>query len=94
MTLNKKKMVREIGQRTRLTNREVQLVLETLIEVWAKELITDGRIELQNFIVLETQIIDRGEQPGTLSKGSAPRFIRRVNLRLSKNLKLKLRFRS
>jgi hypothetical protein len=31
MTLTKTKMVREIGQRTRLKNREVQLMLETLI---------------------------------------------------------------
>ncbi len=38
MTLNKKKMVREIGRRTRLKNRDVQLMLETLIDVWTEEL--------------------------------------------------------
>jgi hypothetical protein len=28
-----------------------------------------GRIELENFLVLETQTIDRGEQSGTLTSG-------------------------
>ena len=91
MTLNKNKMVREIGRRTRLKNREVQLMLETLIEVWSEELIAGGRIELENFIVLETQTIDRGEQRGTLTSGEAPRTIQRVTLRVSKKLKAKLK---
>ena len=87
MTLNKNKMVREIGRRTRLKNRDVQLVLETLVNVWTEELVAGGRIELENFLVLETQIIDRGEQPGTLTSGEAPRIIRRVTLRVSKKLR-------
>lgn len=49
MSLNKKKMVREIGHRTRLKNRDVQVVIETLIDVWAQELVDDGRIELEGF---------------------------------------------
>ena len=87
MTLNKNKMVREIGRRTRLKNRDVQLVLETLIDVWTEELVSGGRIELENFLVLETQTIDRGEQCGTLTSGETPRIIRRVTLRMSKKLK-------
>jgi nucleoid DNA-binding protein len=87
MTLNKQKMVREIGRRTRLKNREVQLVLETLVDVWTEQLVAGGRIELQNFLVLETKIIDRGEQRGKLISGEAPRFIRRVTMRLSKKMK-------
>ena len=90
MTLTKKKMVREIGRRTRLTNREVQEVIETLIDVWTEELVNGGRIELENFLVLETQTIDRGEQRGTLTSGEAPRIIRRVTLRVSKKLKAML----
>ena len=90
MTLNKNKMVREIGRRTRLKNRDVQLVLETLIDVWTEELVAGGRIELENFLVLETQTIDRGEQRGTLTTGEAPRHIRRITLRTSKWLKSKL----
>ncbi len=87
MTLNKNKMVREIGQRTRLKNRDVQLVLETLVDVWTEELVSGGRIELENFLVLETQTIDRGEQSGMLTSGEAPRFVRRITLRVSKKLK-------
>ncbi|GAB4523787.1 MAG: hypothetical protein OHK0046_37830 [Anaerolineae bacterium] len=87
MTLNKNKMVREIGRRTRLKNRDVQLMLETLVDVWTEELVAGGRIELENFLVLETQTIDRGEQRGRLTTGEAPRYIRRVTLRMSKRLR-------
>jgi len=87
MTLNKNKMVREIGRRTRLKNRDVQLVLETLVDVWTEELVGGGRIELENFLVLETQTIDRGEQRGTLTSGEAPRKIVRLSVRASKKLK-------
>jgi nucleoid DNA-binding protein len=87
MTLTKNKMVREIGRRTRLKNRDVQLVLETLIDVWTEELVADGKIELENFVVLETQVIDRGEQRGTLTSGEAPRIIVRIALRMSKHIK-------
>ncbi|KXK53794.1 MAG: HU family DNA-binding protein [Anaerolineae bacterium] len=52
MSLNKKTMVREIGRRTRLTNRDVQAVIETLIDVWTEELVSGGRIELENFLVM------------------------------------------
>ena len=90
MTLNKNKMVREIGRRTRLKNRDVQAMLETLIDVWTEELVAGGRIELENFLVLETQTIDRGENAGTLKSGDAPRYVRRVVVRGSKKLKVKL----
>lgn len=90
MSLNKNKIVREIGRRTRLKNRDVQLVLETLIDVWTEELVADGKIELENFIVLETRIIDRGEQSGTLTSGEAPRLIRRIVMRVSKHLKRRI----
>jgi nucleoid DNA-binding protein len=87
VSLNKNRMVREIGRRTRLKNRDVQLMLETLIDVWTEELVIGGRIELENFLVLETQTIDRGEQPGILTSGKAPRVIKRVVVRASKKLK-------
>ena len=87
MTLTKNKMVREIGRRTRLKNRDVQAMLEALIDVWTEELVAGGRIELENFLVLETQTIDRGEQRGMLVNGEVPRVIRRVVVRGSKRLK-------
>jgi nucleoid DNA-binding protein len=80
-------MIREIGRRTRLKNRDVQLMLEALVEVWIEELTSGGRIEMENLFVLETQIIDRGERRGTLTNGESPRTIRRVTLRASRQLK-------
>ncbi|MBN8592021.1 MAG: HU family DNA-binding protein [Anaerolineae bacterium] len=60
MTLTKKTMIREIGRRTRLKNRDVQRMLKTLIEVWTEELIEgSGRIELEGLFVIETQQVDR-----------------------------------
>lgn len=90
MTLTKNKMIREIGRRTRLKNRDVQAMLESLIEVWTEELVAGGRIELENFFVLEVQTIDRGENAGALKGGDAPRYVRRVTLRVSKRLKAML----
>jgi nucleoid DNA-binding protein len=90
VSMNKNRMVREIGRRTRLKNRDVQLVLETLVDVWTEELVAGGRIELENFLVLETQTIDRGENAGTLKGGEAPRYVRRVSLRVSKKLRSEL----
>jgi nucleoid DNA-binding protein len=90
MTLSKNKMVSEVGRRTRLRNRDVQAMLEMLVELWAEELAKGGRIELADFIVLETQTIDRGERSGLLRSGEAPRYIRRVVLRVSRSLRRRL----
>ncbi len=95
MTLTKNKMVREIGRRTRLKNRDVQVMLETLLEVWTEELISGGRVELENFFVLETHTINRGKYHGILKQGTntyvPPQYIRRLILRVSKNLKSRLK---
>ncbi len=90
MTLTKNKMIREIGRRTRLKNRDVRLMLETLINVWTESLVAGERIELENLFVLEIQTIDRGEQSGMLASGEAPRMIQRVTMRVSKQLKRRL----
>ncbi len=90
MTLTKNKMVRAIGQRTRLKNRDIQLMLEALIEVWTESISNDERIELENLFVLETQLIDRGETGGRLNGKPAPRYIRRLTLRTSKWLRKSL----
>jgi hypothetical protein len=37
--------------------------------VWTEELVSGGKIELENFLVLETKTIDRGEQRGKLISG-------------------------
>ena len=91
MALTKNKMVSEIGRRTRLRNHDVQRMLEALIEVWSEELASGGRIELQNFLVLEVQRIDRGERRGMLSSGQPRQIIHRLMVRPSKRLKEQLR---
>lgn len=94
MTLTKGKMVTEIGRRTQLNNRDVQRMLETLITIWQESLFDGERIEIENLFVLEVQIIDRGQRSGTLYSGDserpAPRRIRRLILRASKQLKMLL----
>jgi nucleoid DNA-binding protein len=94
MTLTKNAMVREIGRRTRLKNRDIQMMLEALVEIWTEELVSGGRIEVENFMVFETQTIDRGSQPGELRNGvtasPAPRIIRRLVIRVSKRLRRQL----
>ncbi len=87
MALTKNKMVSEIARRTRLRNHDVQRVIETLIDVWIEELVSGGRIELENFLVLEVQRIDRGERRGMLSSGEPRRVIHRLAVRPSKRLK-------
>ena len=95
MSLDKNKTVSEVGRRTRLRNHDVQKMLEALVQVWAEELAQEGRIELENFLVLEVKRIDRGEHAGTLMVGGklrrAPRFIKKLTVRPSKFLKGRLR---
>ncbi len=81
----------EIARRTRLRNHDVQRMLEALIQVWTDELASGGRIELQNFLVLEVQRIDRGEQRGMLSSGQPKQVIHRMVVRSGKRLRERLR---
>lgn len=95
MSLDKNKTVSEIGRRTRLRNHEVQRMFEALIEVWMEELAAGGRIEIQNFLVLEVREVDRGENAGQLLVGGklrrAPRKVRQVLVRVSRRLRGRLR---
>jgi nucleoid DNA-binding protein len=94
MALTKNKMVSEIGRRTRMRNHDVQRMLETLIDVWFEELAESGRIELENFLVLEVQRIDRGERRGMLSTGEPGRFVNQLVARPSKRLRRRLQSRN
>ncbi len=53
MTLTRQKLTREIGRRTRLRNADVTRVLETLLDIVGDEIARGGRIEFENFLVLE-----------------------------------------
>lgn len=85
MSLNKKTMVREIGRRTRLSNHDVERVIEALVEVWTEELVSGGRIEIEHFVVLEVQIVERYQDNPTLRQ-----TLRQIKLRVSKALRAKL----
>jgi nucleoid DNA-binding protein len=85
MTVTKNSTVQEIGRRTRLKNRDVQLMLETLVEVWTEELVSGGRIEMEHFIVIDVQTIERAANR-LLSK----RRFRQITVRASKALRDRL----
>lgn len=85
MTMTKNSTVQEIGRRTRLKNRDVQLMLETLVEVWTEELVNGGRVELEHFIVIDVQTIERAANR-LLSK----RRFRQITVRASKALRDRL----
>lgn len=95
MSLDKNKTIAEVGRRTRLRNHDVQKMLEALVEVWSEELAQEGRIELENFLVLEVKRIDRGENAGALLIGGklrhAPRHIRQLIVKPSKRLRTLLK---
>ena len=95
MSLDKNKTIAEVGRRTRLRNHDMQKMIEALIGVWSEELADGGRIDLENFLVLEIRRIDRGEQAGALLVGGklrlAPRIIKKLTVRPSKSLKQRLR---
>lgn len=89
MSLNKQKMVREIGRRTRLPNRDVQRVIETLMEVWTEELAQGGHIELEGFCKLDVQRIDR-RHPVTKQTRAFPRLRTTTGKRLRSHLQAAL----
>jgi len=97
MSLDKNKTIVEVGRRTRFRNHDVQKMFETLVEVWSEELAQAGRIEVENFLVLEVKRIDRGEQAGALLVGGklhcAPRVIQKLVVRPSRTLRQRLRIR-
>jgi hypothetical protein len=85
LSLNKKQMVRQIGRRTGLKNREVQLMLETLIDVWTEALVSGGRIEIEHFLVIDVQTIEPAAHH-LLPKHRFRRIAVRVSNRLRKRL--------
>src|SRR5258708_4551186 len=97
MSLDKNKTIAAVRRRTGLRNYDAQKMLETLVEVWSEELAQEGRIEIENFLVLEVKRIDRGERTGSLLVGCklrrAPRLIRKLTVRPSKTMNERLRLR-
>ncbi len=82
MTMTKNSTVQEIGRRTRLKNRDVQLMLEKLVEVWTEELVNGGRVEIEHFIVIDVQAIERAA-----NRLLPKRRFRQITVRASKSLR-------
>lgn len=94
MTLTKHKMVAEIGRRTRLKNRDVQAVIESLIEVCTEAIVGEERIELENFLVIEVRTIKRDAlafTENTASEIDEPHQFRQVVIHTSKRLRNRLK---
>jgi hypothetical protein len=60
-------------------------MLETLVEVWTEELVSSGRVEIEHFIVMDVQTIERAANC-LLPK----RRFRQITVRASKALRDKL----
>ena len=51
-TLTKQRLAREIGRRTRLSNKITEAALEALIAIVSEQLAAGGRVEIANFLTL------------------------------------------
>lgn len=94
MTLTKNKMIAEIGRRTRLKNRDVQAVIEALVEVCTEAIVSEERIELENFLVIEVRTIERSAlafAESTESEIDEPHRFRQVVIHTSKRLRNRLK---
>jgi nucleoid DNA-binding protein len=95
MTLTRKQMIRQVGRRTRFSDRAVQVMLEALFDLWFEELAAGGRIEVEHLLVLEVRPVDRGEHVHGLPVAGrtypTPQVIHRLTSRPSKRLRAALR---
>jgi nucleoid DNA-binding protein len=66
-TLTRQKLVRLIGRKVHLPNKTVSEVFEQLIQLVGQELAQGHRVELENFLILETISVTR-QVPGKREK--------------------------
>ena len=81
-----------------MRNHDVQRMIEVLINVWSDELARGGRIEIENFLVLEVKTIKRqGANLGQLTNQGQlvhiPSTRRELKVRASKRLRTQLKNR-
>jgi len=98
MSMAKQETIRAIGERTRLRSHDVQRMMEALIDIWFDELAAGGRIEIENFLVLEIKTIHRDpNNVGTLIVNGRsvhiPSTRRELTARASKHLRARLNSR-
>jgi nucleoid DNA-binding protein len=94
--MNKRETITAIGDKTRLRNHDIQIMLEALIDVWMAELASGGRIEIQNFLVLELRTSKlKGERGLLLNPDGQPIKVpairRRIKVSPSKFLRARLK---
>ncbi len=91
-TLTKQQIIRAIGRQTRLRDADVSAVIESLIDLLTVQLAAGGRIEIQNFLVLDVQT--RTRQPSQHSRFTAewlPITYRYLKVRPGKKLRASLK---
>ncbi len=91
-TLTKQQIVRTVGRQTGLRDADVSEVIEGLIDLLAAQLGAGGRIELQNFLVLEVQT--RSRQPprtGAHTLGALPVTYHYLKVRPGRKLRASLK---
>ena len=64
-TLTKQQLAREIGRRTRLSNKVAGAALEALIAIVSEQLAAGGRVEIANFLTLDVKPYKRIAQDST-----------------------------
>ena len=94
--MNKYSTIQAISDNLRMRNHDVQRMIEVLIDVWSEELASGGRIEIENFLILEVKTIKRqGANLGQLTNQGQPVHIpttrRELKVRASKEFRMRLR---
>jgi nucleoid DNA-binding protein len=89
MTLTKRKIIREVGRRTRQRNRDVEQMLETLIDVLGEAIQAGERIEIEHFLVLEVLTLTRRQHSGAPQRPAT--VYRTLHVRPGRRLRTKLR---
>jgi nucleoid DNA-binding protein len=91
-TLTKQQIVRTVGRQTGLRDADVSEVIESLINLLAAQLAAGGRIELQNFLVLEVQTRTRlPPHTGGRTLGALPVTYHYLKVRPSRKLRASLK---
>ena len=58
-TLTKQRLAREVGRRTRLSNKVTDAALEAVIAIISEQLSAGGRVEIANFLTLAVKVHKR-----------------------------------
>ncbi len=91
-TMTKQQIVRTIGRQTGLRDADVSEVIESLVNLLAAQLVAGGRIEIQNFLILEVRT--RTRQPPRTSRhtlGTLPVTYRYLKVRPGRKLRASMK---